>query len=57
MLQQIGLTAGKSGIATLAQEGNFLHALQTSKAKPKSWFIYSGASYHMTGDRGGNMYD
>nr|KYP53739.1 hypothetical protein KK1_024312 [Cajanus cajan] len=31
------------GTAMVAQKGNFLHALNTSKGKPKSWIIDSGA--------------
>lgn len=37
LLQQTMLTAGKSGTAVVAQKGNFLHALNTSKGN----FFYS----------------
>lgn len=50
MLHQTILTAGKSGTTTVTRKGNFLHALHTSKAKPKSWITDLGASDHMTGD-------
>lgn len=50
LLQQTMLTAGKSGTAAVAQKGNFLYALNTSKGKIESWIIDSGASDHMTGD-------
>jgi hypothetical protein len=48
--KQTMLYAGKSGTVVVAQRGNFLHALNTSKEKTKSWIVDSGASDHMTGD-------
>lgn len=36
------------GTTTLAQKGNFLHALNIIKGKQNSWIIDSGASDHMT---------
>ncbi|KAI5410279.1 hypothetical protein KIW84_055684 [Lathyrus oleraceus] len=50
LLQQTMLTAEKGGTAVVAQRGNYLHALNTSKEKIKSWIVDSGASDHMTGD-------
>lgn len=38
------------GTATVAQKGNFLHALNISKGKQNSWIIDSGASDHVIGD-------
>lgn len=50
LLHQTMLTAEKGGTAVVAQRGNYLHALNTSKEKIKSWIVDSGASDHMTGD-------
>ena len=50
LLQQSMVTAEKGGTAVVAQRGNFLHALNTSKERTKSWIIDSRASDHMTGD-------
>ena len=50
LFQQSMVTAKQGGIVVVAQRGNFLHALNTSKERTKSWIIDSGASDHMTGD-------
>ncbi|KAI5385008.1 hypothetical protein KIW84_071848 [Lathyrus oleraceus] len=50
LLHQTMLTAEKGGTAVVAQRGNYLHALNISKEKIKSWIVDSGASDHMTGD-------
>ena len=50
LFQQTMLTAEKGGTVVVAQRGNYLHALNTSKEKTKSWIVDSGASDHMTGD-------
>ncbi|XP_058732599.1 uncharacterized protein LOC131604129 [Vicia villosa] len=49
-LQQTILTKEKGGTSIVTQRGNYLHALNTSKEKTKSWIVDSGASDHMTGD-------
>ena len=50
LLQQSMVIAEKGGTTVVAQRGNFLHALNISKERTKSWIIDLGASDHMTGD-------
>ena len=42
LLQQSMVIAEKGGTTVVAQRGNFLHALNISKERTKSWIIDSG---------------